>query len=97
MGAEMPVEAAVMGKLKTELGLTPKETEQIEPVIAAACTNLRLVSEEQRAERLALMDEIGATIGPDLSPEQQRKLEAMEGELQNRTPVKRDMRIVALF
>jgi len=97
MGAEMPIDAAVMGKLKRELGLTPGQTERIGPVIAAACANLRMVSEEKRAERLALMDEIGATIAPDLSAEQQRKLAAMEGALQNRTPVKRDMRIVALF
>jgi len=97
MGAEAPIDTTVLEKLKAELDLTPAQVAQMAPVITAACTNLRLVSEENRAERLALIDEMSATIAPGLSADQQRRLEAMETELQNKTPVKRDMRIVALF
>lgn len=91
------LDAVVLDKLKSELHLTPEQTARITPVIAAACTNLQQASEERRAERLAVMDEISTTIAPQLSPDQQKKLNALDLEMQNRVPVKRGMRIVALF
>jgi Spy/CpxP family protein refolding chaperone len=96
-GANRPLDALILEKMKSELDLTPAQTARIAPIITAACSDLRLVSEERRAQRLALMDEIGASIAPDLSAEQQHRLEALENELQHRQPVKGDMRIVALY
>jgi hypothetical protein len=95
--AGRPLEAVVLDKMKSELDLTPAQMARIGPVISSACSDLRLVSEERHADRLALMDEISATIAPDLSADQQRRLQALEAELQHRTSVKRDMRIVALY
>jgi len=97
LGTSRPLEAVVLDKLKTELRLTPEQTAKIAPVIAAACSDMRLVSEQHRAQRLALLDEAAATIAPELNPAQQQRLQAMEAELQNRQPVKRDLRIVALY
>ena len=89
-----PVDTEAMEKLSSELDLTPEQTARIEPIITAACTDLRLLAEEHRAERLALMDEIGATIAPELTEDQQRRIEALEEEWQARPPTKRDMRIM---
>jgi hypothetical protein len=97
LGSEQPVDTAVLDKLKVELRLSPAQMAQVAPVITEACANLRMISEEHRAERLAVMDEVCTTISQDLSAEQQRQLAALEVELQKKAPVKRDMRIVALF
>ena len=96
-GAGQPVDATVLDKLKSELNLTPAQAAKIAPIISATCENLLLLSEEQRAQRLAIMDDISTTITPQLSPDQQRRLATLESELQHRPPLKRDMRIVALF
>jgi len=94
---EDPLDGAVLGKLTTELRLTPEQSARIEPIIQRACADLQLISEEHHAQRLALLDEMSTTITPILTPEQQVRIEALEGEWQTRPPVKRDMRIVALF
>ena len=96
-GSHTPLDQAVLGKLKSELDLTPDQVARLTPVITAACADIRLVSEENRAERLAVLDEISTSIAPDLSADQQRKLEALETELRTRPVVKRDLRVVALF
>jgi hypothetical protein len=96
-GSGKPLEAEVLDKLKSELHLTPAQTGQIAPIIAASCANLRLLSEESRARRLTVFDEIGVTIAPGLSPGQRRRLEDLEAEWQNRRSVKHDERIVALY
>ena len=95
--SNQPLDAVVLDKLKSELRLTPAQTAQVAPVITAACSEMRLLSEEGRSRRLALLDEVGATIAPELSPAQQRRLEAVEAEWQKHPPLKRDQRIVALF
>ncbi len=95
-GSDKPVQAVVLNKLTRELALTPAQTNRIAPVIALSCANLRLLSEERRARRLALMDEIGTTIAPDLTPAQRLRLDDLEAEWQNR-PSKHDERIVALY
>ena len=56
-----------------------------------------LALEEHRAQRLAILDEVGTTISPDLTPDQQRRLEALEIETQRRPSITGDRRIVALF
>jgi hypothetical protein len=96
-GSEKPVDQVVLDKLNTELRLTPAQTARITPIITASCTDLRILSEEGRAQRLAVLDEVGATIAPDLSDDQQRRLESVQAEWQTHPPVKRDQRIVALF
>lgn len=96
-GSGKPLQSVVLDKLQTELRLTPAQTAQIRPIIAGTCANLRLVSEESRAQRLALLDEIGATIAPDLTDTQRHRLEDLEAEWQHRPTVKRDERIVALY
>jgi len=96
-GSGRPLQAVVLEKLKGELRLTPAQTARIAPVIAASCANLRLLSEESRARRLALLDEIGVTIAPDLSSQQRRRLEDLEAEWQNRPSLKHNERIVALY
>lgn len=94
---DKPVDAVVLEKFRSELHLTPAQTARLAPVIAAACADLRILSEERHAQRLELLDEIAASIAPELNPDQQRRLEALEAERQNRPPAKRDQRIVALF
>jgi hypothetical protein len=96
-GSEKPLQAAVLDKLKNELRLTPVQTARIGPIIAVSCADLRLVSEQSRARRLEVLDEIGATIGPELNDDQRRRLEDLEAEWQKRPQAKRDERIVALF
>ncbi|HEX4086821.1 MAG TPA: hypothetical protein VHY22_18045 [Chthoniobacteraceae bacterium] len=96
-GAEKPVDAVALQKLKDELHLTPAQAARIAPVITAACTDLRLLSEERRARRLELLDDISATIAPELTADQQRHLEQFEAESRDHTGSKRDQRIVALF
>jgi hypothetical protein len=91
-----PVESVVLAKLQRELQLTPAQTERIAPFIALSCAKLRLLSEESRARRLALMDEIGATIAPDLTTTQRRRLEELEAEWQKR-PSKHEERVVAMY
>jgi hypothetical protein len=95
--AEAPTNMEALNKLKSELDLSPEQAARIAPIVAEACEKMRVASEEHRAQRLELMDEVSTTIWPDLSPNQQKKLEAMETEMQKRIPVKSDMRIVALF
>jgi hypothetical protein len=56
-----------------------------------------MLSEERRARRLELMDEVSISIAPDLTADQQRRLQDLQGEWQNHPTVKRDMRIVALY
>jgi len=97
MALDQPLDAATLDKLRCELELTPAQEKRLAPVITAACTDLRLLSEENRARKLDLLDEISATIAPDLTPDQKRMLEAYEEESRAHTPVKRDPRIVALF
>ena len=96
-GVEAPVDAVALEKLKDELHLTPAQEARVAPVITAACTDLRLLSEENRARRLEMLDDITATIAPDLTPDQQRRLEQFQEESRDHTGVKRDQRIVALF
>jgi hypothetical protein len=97
LGSDKPLEKVVLDKLKSELRLTPGQTLEIEPIIAASCANLRMLSEERRARRLAILDEIGTGIAPDLTDDQRQRLDALEAQWQNRPVVKRDERIVALF
>jgi hypothetical protein len=96
-GSEKPLDAVVVEKLKNELQLTPEQTARVSPIISAACANLRFISEERRAQRLALMDEISANIAPELTSGQRRRLEDLDAEWQNRPTVKRDQRIAALY
>jgi len=96
-GSRRALDTVVLEKLQSELDLTPAQTTQAAPIIAAACSNLRLLSEESRASRLALLDEVSTSIAPQLSPDQQHRLEALQAELQKRPQAKRDLRIVALF
>jgi hypothetical protein len=92
-----PLAGVVLDKLKWQLRLTPAQTAQIAPIVNDACANLRMVSEESRAGRLALLDEVGASIEPDLSAGQEERLEDLQAEWQNRPTIKRDVRIVALY
>jgi hypothetical protein len=96
-GANRPLDAVVLDKMKSELRLTPAQTVRIAPVITAACSDMRLLSEERRAGRLALLDEVSASIAPELTPDQQRRLDAVQAEWQKRPSAKRDQRIVSLF
>jgi hypothetical protein len=96
-GSARSLDTLVLDKLKSELDLSPSQTAQIAPVISNACCDLRLALEEHRAQRLAILDEVGTTISPDLTPDQQRRLEALEIETQRRPSIKGDRRIVALF
>jgi len=51
-----PVDTEVMEKLTAELDLTPGQRQQIAPIVKAACANLRLLSEQNRAQRLEALD-----------------------------------------
>jgi hypothetical protein len=97
IGTRQPVEIEVLGKLTSELALTPEQVGRIQPIIQMACADMREASEEGRAERLAVLDEIGTTISPALNADQQHRIETLEAEWQARTPQKRQMRIVALY
>ena len=98
IGADEPVDSVVLGKLKNELHLTPEQTARLTPVITAACSDLRLLSEERRARKLELLDDISTTIAPELTPDQQRRLDAEEAEWQKpRTGEAQPASIVALF
>jgi hypothetical protein len=96
-GGGKPLDGIVLDKLKSELDLTPAQAAKIAPIISASCSNLCIVAEEHRAERLALIDEISAAIAPQLTAGQRRRLAAFDAELQNRAPARRDLRIVALY
>jgi hypothetical protein len=96
-GQDEALDGIVLKKLTTELDLTPAQTARIAPIVASACADLRMLSEERRARRLELMDEVSTSIAPELTADQQRRLEDLQAEWQNRPTVKRDMRIVALY
>jgi len=96
-GRDEALDGIVLKKLKTELNLTPAQTAQIAPIVASACADLRMLSEERRARRLELMDEVSTSIAPELTTDQQRRLADLQAEWQNQPTVKRDMRIVALY
>ena len=96
-GSDKPLQNVVLEKLNSELRLTPAQMAQIAPMITDSCANLRMLSEEGRARRLAILDEIATTIAPELSDDQQRRIESLQAEWQNRPTVKRDQRIVALY
>jgi hypothetical protein len=90
-------ETAALKKINSELNLTPAQVAQVAPIVRAACEDLRLVAEDDKAQRLAILDETGAMLAPGLSPEQRERLEALQGEWQHHPSVRRNQRIVALF
>jgi len=96
-GPEDAVDGMVLKKLTAQLDLTPKQTAKVAPIVASACTDLRIIGEERRAESLEVMDELSTSIAPELTADQQQRLEGLQSEWQNRPTVKRDMRIVALY
>jgi hypothetical protein len=97
LGYDEPVDSVVMQKLQKELRLGPDQTARIGPIVTASCAELRLISEQRRAERLEMLDEIGTSIAPYLSADQQSRLDDLEAGWQHRPQVKRDQRIVALY
>jgi hypothetical protein len=97
LGYDEPVATVVMQKLQKELRLTPDQVARISPIVTASCTELRLISEQRRAQRLEMLDEIGTSIAPYLSADQQSRLDDLEADWQHRPQVKRDQRIVALY
>lgn len=96
-GADEALDGIVLKKLDAELNLTPAQTARIAPIVASACADLRMLSEERRTRRLELMDEVSTSIAPELTADQQRRLDELQAEWQSRPTVKRDMRIVALY
>jgi hypothetical protein len=97
LSLRQPVETVAMKKLTAQLDLTPDQATKIEPIIHSACQEMLWISQEGRADRLNLMDEVANSIQPDLTPAQQTRLEALQSEMQNRPTTRRDQRIVALY
>jgi hypothetical protein len=97
LGGNRPVDTVVMANLTQELSLTAAQAEKIKPIVTSACASLRMLSEEGRAQRLEVMDDVNLTIAQDLTSDQRSRLDALATEMQQRPPIKRDMRIVALF
>ncbi len=68
----------VTGMMTRMLQLTDAQKAQVEPLVAAARPQLQAIHEKARAEADVVLKQLHAQIRPLLTPEQQKRLDAME-------------------
>jgi Spy/CpxP family protein refolding chaperone len=89
-GMGQPDPARHLQHLTTKLGLTSEQQEKIKPILDEEAAQLKAIDNEKltRAERRTRMQELhGATfekIRPILTPEQQKKHDAMREQMKDR-------------
>ncbi|MEY2528922.1 MAG: hypothetical protein QOJ05_1012 [Verrucomicrobiota bacterium] len=66
--------------LRRTLDLTPEQSAKISPIMDATSAKLEAIRIESAERVRAVMEESKRAIAPELSPEQQKKLEKLEAE-----------------
>ena len=66
--------------LRRALDLTPEQAAKISPIVDATTAKLEAIRIETAERVRAVMEESKRAIAPELSPEQQKKLEKLEAE-----------------
>jgi Spy/CpxP family protein refolding chaperone len=66
--------------LRRALDLTPDQSAKISPIVDATTAKLEAIRIETAERVRAVMEESKRAIAPELSPEQQKKLEKLEAE-----------------
>jgi hypothetical protein len=66
--------------LRRALDLTPEQSTKISPIVDATTTKLEAIRIETAERVRAVMEESKRAIAPELSPDQQKKLEKLEAE-----------------
>lgn len=69
--------------LRRELGLTPEQAKKISPIVDATSTKLETIRSETAERVRSAMEDAERQISPELTPEQQEKLQAMKRRHQN--------------
>ncbi len=73
-------QSTLMGILKSELNLTPRQTQRVEPVVRQACEEYRGVMLETVQRVSGLVQTANARIARELTPAQAERLKQLEAE-----------------
>ena len=78
--------------LTKELELTEAQKSQVQPIVDQVKPQIRQIHQEAMEKRKAVMDNAAAQIRPLLTPEQQKKFDAMRAAHEKMREAKREMR-----
>jgi hypothetical protein len=86
------VRKVIMKKLTTELNLTGDQQDEIDEIVEETQLQLQQLRAKYRPQMEDLVDTSIATIKTRLSPEQQKKLDALYANVKKRWSMRRSMR-----
>lgn len=75
--------------LRTELGLTPEQTEKVTPIIQATTEKLQAIRMETADRVRETMEEAGREMSPHLTPDQQKKLSELRDKHRHHLKMRR--------
>ena len=75
--------------LRTELELTPEQTEKVAPIIQSTTDKLQAIRIETAARVRETMEEAGREMSPHLTPDQQKKLAELREKHRDHLKIRR--------